>query len=557
MSEENGQTSTAPVSEEPVKNEKKPGMKMWGIIAGIVVIIAIAAAVLFSGKKDPKDTVIKAFKSIYAEGQTDPMEQIFGWKEMSKKLSKESSSVGMELQFENSSEESLAQLTSGKIGVTVLNDVENKKMFMSMGADYADMNLANMLFYLDDKQLVVSLPELSKKAFTLNYAENLEEQISKSPYIGQMIAESGVDIAGFENYLKKCNEIASSGTELFNVQELWNRYKEGSKAIDDLKAAMTVQEADKKSFTINGKEQDCSGYEVTITRDALVQFLTTTKEFFLADETLKKDFVEYMTLVTQLQGNMPSELSEEWTNLTPEQIQEKAWKDAEEQTDNVIKELKESMGDVALTVYVTKEGKMASFDYSTVAKIQEEDVKLYGTVTFAGGYNMMANVSAVLNIEDASKEVATIKMDKTGEYKAGQDFTGTLSITAGAKEETYGMLYNGSYSEESGAYKVSVDLQENGNSAFLVTSSGAIQDLEKGKSFKLVMDSLKMETNRITGENQFIELSGSYNAGPLNQEIEMPTGESFDVLAGTEEEWNTVFSEVLGNAYSLMMSVAK
>ena len=49
-----------------------------------------------------------------------------------------------------------------------------------------------------------------------------------------------------------------------DLKALWNRYKEGSKAIDDLKTAMTVTKNDKKEFTIDGQSENCRGYHVTL-----------------------------------------------------------------------------------------------------------------------------------------------------------------------------------------------------------------------------------------------------------------------------------------------------
>ena len=92
------------------------------------------------------------------------------------------------------------------------------------------------------------IPELSSKVFTLNYAEDLEGQLAASPYAGSMLEEGGMDLAALGSYFEKCNEMASSGEQLFNLKELWERYKEGSQAIDDLKAAMTVEKTEKKDI---------------------------------------------------------------------------------------------------------------------------------------------------------------------------------------------------------------------------------------------------------------------------------------------------------------------
>ncbi|WP_294147621.1 zinc ribbon domain-containing protein [uncultured Clostridium sp.] len=545
---ETAQAGAAPAPEggEP-KSKKK-----WILPVAILAVIAIAAGVFaMTSQKNPKDVVIGAFKSIVAEGQTNPAEEIFGLTAMGEKLNKESSEVNMEMTVEGSSDETLNQLVSGKIGFTTLNDVENNKMFVAMGLGYADMNLANLEIYLDQKEMIMAIPELSSKAFSLNYADDLEGQVANSPYVGPILSEAGMDLTGLNNYLAKCTELASGDTELFNIQELWKRYKEGSKAIDDLKAAMTVEKADKKSFTIDGKEVNCDGYHTTITKDALVQFVTTTKDFFLNDETLKNDFIEYMNLMNELQGTMVM-MSNPYAQ-TGEEMQQQLWTEAETQLDAVIAQLKESMGDLTMDVYVRKDGKMAGFTYETTAVIEDENVKLYGDVSFGGGYSMMSNVNAVLNIESDDGEVVTISADKTGTYEKDKVWAGTLKGTMGNGTESYGFVYTGDYNAETKDYNISLDFLSGEDSQITITSTGMFTDLVKGESFNLEMSSLKLESPMITGTNEYIELSGKYTAGPLEQTVEAPAGDKFDILAATEDDYNNVSTEIMGNAFSLMM----
>lgn len=536
-----------------VEAEKKPNKKKVGIIAAVIALVVVigAAAALFP-KKNSKDVVIDAFKSITASGQTSPMEEIFGWKAMSEKTNTSSSAVDLELQIQECSDPTINQLATAKIGMTALNDVENKKMFFSMGAGYADMDIASMEIYLDDKQLVAAIPELSSKAFSLNYAEDLEGQIASSPYLGQILTDSGLDMTGLNNYLTKCNEIASSGNQLFDVKALWNRYKEGSKAIDDLKAAMTVEKADKKDFAIDGGNQSCQGYNVTITKDALIQFLTTSKEFFLQDETLKKDFVEYMSLMSELQSTMTILYGN--NDQTPEEMQAELWKTAEEQFDSALEQLKESMSDVTMVVYVRKDGKMASFDYQTMAKISGEDINISGTVSFAGGYSMMANVNGSMTMTDSDGKGIIINLEKTGAYEAGKSLTGGFNASIDIDGDTYGMVTSGDYTVEGGTFNLSADFTSGDKSALKLTSSGVVQNLVKGESFEAVIDSIRGQFGEASGIDDYLDLSGSYKVGPLEQAVEMPAGESFDILAASETDWNGVFAEMMGNVYGLMMN---
>ena len=86
----------------------------------------------------------------------------------------------------------------------------------------------------------------------------------------------------------------------FDLKALMKRYREGCKAEDDFKAALTVEKGEKASFTIDGKEQACRGYEVTVSKEAMINFLRTSSDFFLQDEVLKKDFLKRLELSVKL-----------------------------------------------------------------------------------------------------------------------------------------------------------------------------------------------------------------------------------------------------------------
>lgn len=61
---------------EPAPKPKKN----TGILIGAVAAVAAAGALAFAflSPKDPKEVVIAAFENIYPEGQTSPMEEVFG-----------------------------------------------------------------------------------------------------------------------------------------------------------------------------------------------------------------------------------------------------------------------------------------------------------------------------------------------------------------------------------------------------------------------------------------------------------------------------------------------
>ena len=106
--------------------------------------------------------------------------------------------------------------------------------------------------------------------------------------------------------------------------------------MDNLKAAMTVEKGESRSCTVGDAEVECDGYDVVLSNAALVQFFTETKDFFLADETLKKDMITYLELVYDLNASLygSEEMAQlygmESPDMTPEQQQTELWTSADE-----------------------------------------------------------------------------------------------------------------------------------------------------------------------------------------------------------------------------------
>lgn len=530
------------------------GRKKWLIPAGAAAAVAvIGGGVMLSHQADPKDTVIDAFKSITAEGQLNPPEEIFGTKELEDLLQKGSAQTGMELSMTGISDESLNQMSGAGIGLDVKRDVDSGRQLLNLSLQYGGGELADAQLYMDDTQIMAAIPVLSSRMFTLDYVNDLEGQLINSPYAAQKLEEQGIDIEGLANYLGQYKGALSDEEPMMDLKALWNRYKEGSKAIDDLKTAMTVTKNDKKEFTIDGQSENCRGYHVTLPKDALIRFAKTTREFFLNDETLKQDVVRYLELAGDASSIYAADGDGE--SVDPEEQQKELWAQAEAVLDNLVEEMENTIGDVTMDVYVRKDGKMAGFSYETDATVEEENVRFYGDVSFGGGYNMLSNVNGALNIEDSDGQIITVSLDKTGAYEAGKSWSGQVIATLEDDEEKYQFILDGDYQIADGSYEVKLDLQSNGASQASLTANGAVSDLSKGESVHIDMDSLRLETTLLNGSSSYVEFAGSYYVNPLEDEIAQPDGVPFDVLASSEEDYNQVTTEITGNLFAILLKV--
>ena len=234
---------------------------------------------------------------------------------------------------------------------------------------------------------------------------------------------------------------------------------------------------------------------MVLSSDSLVQFFTDTKDFFLEDETLKKDVVTYLELVKDLNDSVSGAYSldsvvggdgAQAEELTPQEQQEELWTEVDSSLDEALTQFQNSMGDLNLAVYVTDDGKLASFDYSAVltgiseemedgqaaggesaetSGASEEETKaaeagseaggaaqgaetltLSGTVTFKGGYNRMANVDASLVLTAPGSSPVTVTLNKTGDYQKEQSYSEGLVIGLESEGEKGALSLAGSLS---------------------------------------------------------------------------------------------------------------
>ena len=536
-------------------NEQKGNTgKKWIVPAGIAAaVVVVGSGVFMTRQKDPKQVVIDAFKSITAEGQLKPSEEIFGLREWEEGLHKRSLESGVELTVSGSSDESLNSIRGAGVGMDVKRDADRGRHQLDVSLKYGGSELAGAQLYVDDTQMMATVPVLTGRVLTLNYADDLEKQLIDSPYAAQMLEEKDIRIEQLIQSFRQYKDMTSSDEGVWDLSAIWKRYKEGSKALDDLKAAMTVTKNGEKEFTVDGQKVNAKGYHVVITQEALISFARTTKEFFLKDEELKQEVVQYLELV----GNVEriDETDGDGETIDPEEQQKVFWTQVEAELDNLVEKIEHTAGDVAMDVYVRKDGKMAGFSYETDATVEDENVRLYGECSFGGGYNMLSNVNGALNIEDSEGQVITISLDKTGAYEAGKSWSGQVIATLEGEDEKYQFVYEGDYQIADGSYEIKLDFQENGASQAQMTASGTVSELLKGENIRVEMDSLRLETTLLDGSNSYVELAGTGFISPLEGEITQPSGTLFDVLASSEEDYNQLMSEINGNLLAVLLRV--
>lgn len=551
-------TETAPAAEPAqAPAQKKSNKVVIGAVAAVAVVAAGAFGIVKMNEKDPKQVVIDAFESVYKEDQVYPIDELLGVSEFAKTAGTVNSQVSMTLKMDSCSEESVNAYAGSGMRIAGKSDITNKKSSAELGVIYNGMDLVTMDMYYGEEMLKMAVPELSGRVFTLDLSDGLAERISDSPIIGPMLEQNNVDVEGMAAYFSELMEEAeknqAEGTSSYDLEGLWNRYKEGCKAQDNFKAALTVAKAGKANYTVDGQEESCKGYTVNISKASMMDFLRTSSDFFLQDEELKNQYLKQLEMTVKMSEMMGATYG--GAMLSAEELQQQSYEQLQSSVNEMLDILDASLDDVNMTVYVDKKGRLAAVDGTTKIHHQENAADMVNVefdLQLTGGAYLTQNAVGNVTVSDPEDVASYISLGfaKQGTYD-GKALTADWSVegTSMPENEKASLMYSGSYNSDGGDYHVSLEVGNGDSQIAFISATGAIDTLEKGTSLHANLDELNVS---IMDGSSWMILSGDYEYKPLEGEVTAPEGEELDAFAATQEDWQAVMMEMIFGAMSLM-----
>ncbi len=537
----------------PVQSQdgQKPAPKKASRLAlaalGIVAVAGGAFGIMKLTEKDPKEVVLDAFKTVYVEEEARPLEELFGWSELMEKAGKERAEAGLELVLEESSDEFFQEYEGAGLRLEEQADPENQKAYFNLGLMYHHMELVNLNLSCEDEMVRMAIPELSSRAFTMDVGEGIARRVKESPLIGPMLEEEGLDIQALEALMAELKRQAAEGKgEGNDLKNLYQRYRTGSQALADLKAALTVEKGKKEKFQIDGKSVNCRGYEVLINKDAWISFLRNSAEFFLQDEGLREYYLRDLQM-----GLRMTEIAGEAVGMeSPEELLKKRYDEAEAQVEDAIAQMEKSLQDVSLTVYVDKDGRLAAIKGTTAINQEEgEPVSVAFSAELQGGAYRTQNGVLSVTLEDSQRQ-STINYRKNGTYD-GNLLTSSHDFQIQGSGDKVQVLFDGEYISDIGDYHMELQVTEGDADVLALSASGVVTEIDPGNSIGVDLDQFQVTSGE--GENAMdITFSGEYYYHPYDGEISQVEGTEFDVLAADEAAWTEVILEAYFSVAKLM-----
>lgn len=167
-----------------------------------------------------------------------------------------------------------------------------------------------------------------------------------------------------------------------------------------------------------------------------------------------------------------------------------------------------------MVVYVDKKGRLAALDGTTMLHIEDTDVDVKFHLELKGGSYLTQNMSGTIEME-GDGDVVTLEVQRSGKYDK-KNLTDELSLSMDTGDDTFGFSYAAAYTVDDGAYDVSAKLSSNGSRILGLSAEGAVDELEKGKSFHMDIDKLKLTIE----DSEYITFKGEYYLRPLEDEID-------------------------------------
>ena len=235
---------------QPVKPKKrKTGIIIGCIVAGVIICAGAVFAVVKSGVfLSPQNKVLLATARTF-EDQTHLVEDLGDAAELFQDDFTGNVAVsvqGVDLGFNLAYSDSKIQLSSDVSG--------------AVSAE-ASAILQNSIAEIDEDEVKLYLPSLSSQVLTYNFKNE------KNGYLA-------------DNYPEQLNTIDEALTSLMENKEQDEIKADLILALMKEWKTLDFEKAEKDTFTVNGKEVKCGGYEVAVTRETIDGFVDAVEAVF-------------------------------------------------------------------------------------------------------------------------------------------------------------------------------------------------------------------------------------------------------------------------------------
>lgn len=290
----------------------------------------------------------------------------------------------------------------------------------------------------------------------------------------------------------------------------------------------------------------------------MVDFLRTSADFFLQDEELKSAFLKQLETTVKLSQLLGNDIESDIPSV--KELQEQTYEETKENVETMIQYVDKALTDVQMTVYVDKSGRLAAMDAVTFVNTESfagdegvKQVKIDFHAEVKGGAYRLQNFVTIIGLT-ANEDNVTIRADRVGTYD-GKNLEDSLTFSVFEEGiiDLNGEI-SSTYESETGKENNRITISDGEDNLFTMNVDSTVDELEKGKSLHGTIDSA--EFTSLNGQYSAV-FSGEGYLRPLEGDIEPLEGETFDIFAASEEEWNAVAMEMAFGVFGLAAQISQ
>lgn len=488
-------------------------------IALIIAVVVIAIGGLAVGLvradifTNPEKAIDTAMESL-VDNTTSEFESVFGLTELYQKILEK----GMEYEMSLSMEDIPGDLfdmpgyTIPKAGLSMrlLSDSVNKRDSLSLGLQIADTTLLDASVFADDKEIILSAPQLIGSLLSLQYTDENFIDNMKNSYLSSLL---GIQPEVWDEVETAMN--MESRTE--ETEQLLLDFSEDIKeSVDKLNASRVTEKVEAQLVNVDGKDVKCKGYKAVYDEENVITFLSE---------------------IMNLSIDFTNKLTEQSGTLTD--VQKSELTDSYQELETVIEEMTADVSDVELVIY-TYNKRIAQMELTT--EVNGYETKIEANFSVKG--NAYDNMEAKVQVETAELDYE-VKLTHTTE-NTDEELSSVWKATINGVKCTV----ESSYDKLSGDFFAKLNIA----SMMQLELTGVVSELKKGEEIAVEVENLSYTENGVT-ESLPIELEFSISA--LDEEITAPSGEKKDVVAMTEDDWNTLVMEVYMNIFTVLSQLSE
>lgn len=497
---------------------KSAATKLATAVVAVAVIGGGTAALVYANVNSSAEAVLgKAVAATFVM-QESSAEETFGLRALSAAFKENGTELGVEASIEELPLNlGMGDMTLPNVGARLILRT-NTVGESNLDADVTVANTALLSgkLYADKNKVQVTVPKLLKDVPVMYYSSETFNEDVKNCYL--------VDYLGIpQETLNEILELLPENTEALNKEEVQRKLLEILvSCIGDCFAEVDLEKAGKAELTLGDEVVTCKAYSATI-------FSGYIREFLNNYMLLTKNYIKELAA-----GYDVTELEVDYAFY---------------EVEKAIQFLRNSISDVDVVFYVHENRLIrmrADWEMEwTLAEPEAGNLE----VTFARSGNPMENMRLALTLP--------IHGDMTAS-EVPERLELACNVTTENTEDIYSVEWQAVLNEE--PLQLSFEYEKLGgdfvlaaeNSVQLLTVTGAIGELEKGRKIGLELeDYVYVEGDYI--EEQ--ELNLSLYLKVLEETVAPLTGKELDVVKLTEEDVAALEEEARANVYKLVFSM--